>query len=411
MSAAPRLPSLPIPAPLRATDGGFTETSVLKRLPDILERLLMENKYPEDVAAQIRAIEAEITSKAGCISDIPDDGGPDVADWAIRTRPYIGMSWVEAPWYFVESYMYRRILAAIAYWQPSSPFYKRDPFEPHKLKALSHDMPAIRTLSEQVNEWSSSKSVTEAGFMGVLEAALWGNRADLSVKPKGGDAPSRALDAHSDLLLVNDAPEVWQHVKHLRGARVDFIIDNAGFELACDLCFADYLFASGIASNIVFHLKGYPLFVSDALAKDVRGTVEALAQSSEPATCNAIASRLTERLTSGAWELREDLFWTGPEPFWEMPQRLRDDLSGAAVVFIKGDANYRRIGGDRHWPYETPLKSVARYFPAPFVTLRTNKSGTIIAGPEAIPAIARAADVDPDWLTSGKYGVIQFLKP
>ena len=53
------------------------------------------------------------------------------------------------------------------------------------------------------------------------------------------------------------------------GHRVDIMVDNACFVLVTDLCLADYLVTSGIASSVVFHLKSHPTFVSDAMSKDV----------------------------------------------------------------------------------------------------------------------------------------------
>lgn len=74
----------------------------------------------------------------------------------------------------------------------------------------------------------------------------------------------------------------------LKGGRIDFILgefleylvkaahspylsplaDNAGFELYCDFVYADWLIQSGIASEIVFHGKKLPWFVSDVTRKD-----------------------------------------------------------------------------------------------------------------------------------------------
>lgn len=52
-------------------------------------------------------------------------------------------------------------------------------------------------------------------------------------------------------------------------------------------------------------------------------------------------------------------------------QELRDESS---MVFVKGDANYRRLIGDRLWPTDTPFSDVAGYFPARLCALRTLKA-------------------------------------
>lgn len=52
-------------------------------------------------------------------------------------------------------------------------------------------------------------------------------------------------------------------------------------------------------------------------------------------------------------------------------QELGDESS---MVFVKGDANYRRLIGDRLWPTDTPFPDVAGYFPARLCALRTLKA-------------------------------------
>ena len=36
---------------------------------------------------------------------------------------------------------------------------------------------------------------------------------------------------------------------------MDLVLDNAGFELVTDLCLADFLVTSGLASKVVLHAK------------------------------------------------------------------------------------------------------------------------------------------------------------
>ena len=76
-----------------------------------------------------------------------------------------------------------------------------------------------------------------------------------------------------------------------------------------------------------------------------------------------------------------------------------------ARVILKGDANYRRLLDDRHWPFTAPLEEAAGYFPTSFDALRTLKAELIVGlrpgQPEALWA------EDPDWLTNAKRGIIQ----
>lgn len=46
------------------------------------------------------------------------------------------------------------------------------------------------------------------------------------------------------------------------GSGVGTVLDNAGFELYCDLVYADWLVQSGLASEVRFHGKRFAWFVS-----------------------------------------------------------------------------------------------------------------------------------------------------
>lgn len=52
-------------------------------------------------------------------------------------------------------------------------------------------------------------------------------------------------------------------------------------------------------------------------------------------------------------------------------QEFQDE---SALVFLKGDANYRRLIGDRLWQTDTPFADVAGYFPTKLCALRTLKA-------------------------------------
>ena len=87
-----------------------------------------------------------------------------------------------------------------------------------------------------------------------------------------------------------------------------------------------------------------------------------------------MAARWRALLEAGSLEPREDFFWAQPTPFQDMPERIRRDLAGSALVFVKGDANYRRLLDERAWPLDTPFADVASGWPAPVCALRTLKA-------------------------------------
>ncbi|NJL37316.1 MAG: protein-glutamate O-methyltransferase family protein [Leptolyngbyaceae cyanobacterium SM1_4_3] len=85
---------------------------------------------------------------------------------------------------------------------------------------------------------------------------------------------------------------------------------------------------------------------------------------------------------------------------------LPASLNVGFKLVCKGDANYCRLLGDRHWSFTTRFEAIACYFPSPLLALRTLKS-EIAAGlrPEQVKSLNQT---DPNWLTSGEWGVIQF---
>lgn len=53
---------------------------------------------------------------------------------------------------------------------------------------------------------------------------------------------------------------------------------------------------------------------------------------------------------------------------------MQELASESELVFVKGDANYRRLIGDRRWATDIPFADVAGYFPTRLCALRTLKA-------------------------------------
>jgi uncharacterized protein with ATP-grasp and redox domains len=404
----PNIPKLPLPSPLFGSEvGTFTEYTVTQRMPAIACRVIAENNFPENINACLKQLASELPSEP--LTPLLHDTGADFSAWVKYLEPFKGQRWIDVPWFLAETYFYRLILEITNYFRPGE-LQGVDPFQLQKNKGLETSLDSIIALCIQLNQWlvdaQKEEKLNQTALIALLYFALWGNRVDLSLWSALESERSRFdIQSQQAHILVDDAAKVTELLVS-KGKRIDFVIDNAGFELICDLCLVDYLLGSGVASQVKLHLKPHPTFVSDAMIKDVLDTIEFLATSNHE-DVTSFAKRLQENIASNRLVLSEDYFWTSPLAFWEIPDTLKNDLSAANLIVIKGDANYRRLLGDRHWHFTTNFADIVSYFPAPIVALRTLKS-EVVAGlkPEVIEEVAKS---DSDWLTNGQWGVIQLV--
>ena len=121
-----------------------------------------------------------------------------------------------------------------------------------------------------------------------------------------------------------------------------------------------------------------------------------------------------------------------------MPESVFDKISSSKLVFVKGDANYRRLlvrrmimrssllgfysslflfhwfsivllyitnQDDRQWPLTENARNILSYWQVPVCALRTFKAemGCGISEEQQ----KRAAAADSKWMVSGKWGVVQ----
>jgi hypothetical protein len=109
-----KLPLSPIPEPLRAADiGTYSHHSVVVRLPDIGRQIVADNNFSAQTTAALNALIAEIPD--GLIRPLNDSQAPDAADWATYVAPYKENNWYDIPWFFAETYFYRRVIEASGY--------------------------------------------------------------------------------------------------------------------------------------------------------------------------------------------------------------------------------------------------------------------------------------------------------
>ena len=403
---------LPLPV-MPSEENTFAHYTIVCRLPGVIERAIKENNFPPPIVQELESLVADLFE--GWVRPLKNDQGPDLVAWESYLKPFKGKSWFNLPFYFAEAYFFRRLLEATNYFVPGI-WQGIDPFGYQKRLSLEKSMDAIRIMSDRARVAQQycfatlpQQKTYQVLITTLLQTALWGNQVDLSLwLVIGEDNTNRDLHQQQTHILVDDTYNLLNYLSKIQGQRIYLIIDNASFELVCDFFLIDFLLSTQTAHTVYLNLKVYPTFVSDAISQDVFYTLERLANDTSE-NVRILATRLQEYIATGRLICQDDLFWNAPLAFWEMPKSLREELAKASLVVIKGDANYRRILGDRHWLFTTPLSDIANYFPAPFVAVRNLKSEVVTnLEPDQIEILN---EQDPLWLTNGKWDIIQFVIP
>ena len=384
-----------LPEQLRGdTPGTFTTYSVTDRLPEIAIRTAQD--LPESDRGGLEELAEAVTE--GRIEPV-DPVGPEPQQWADHIAPYLGMAWTEVPWFFAEYYFYRRALDAVDYWSTG-----QDPYRRQKQLGLDQGIELARSVIAELDASYASGAATAELFTRSTDAALWGNRADLSLWPADAADPA-PVDNDAERLLVDHRRHAIDEMTDRMPPPVALVLDNVGAELVCDLILADILLRSDLASQVVLDVKSYPIFVSDAISDDVTRTIARMCADASP-HLRSLGERLAAELNADRLEIRSDPFWVSPVLWRQRPPSIDAALAEAGLVIVKGDANFRRLVDDRAWEPTTPFAIAIGSTPAPLLSLRTLKSEIAVGLDPSTVATVTAAD--PDWMINGQWATALF---
>ncbi|KAF8623299.1 hypothetical protein AX17_007471 [Amanita inopinata Kibby_2008] len=360
-------------------------------------------------------------------------------------------TWFTAPWLYAEYRLLRSFFALKNHWKTHDPFFMQ------KMKMFKQSGNSILQIATTMHEMESSEAAFRSDpeklailFHEMVQMCLWGNATDLSLlthlsasdidhlQAVGSDAQA----ARQQFILRDDQDKVWEHITKLNRGQVDFILDNAGFELFTDLVFADFLVTfTPHVGKVVFHPKLIPWFVSDVTPPDFVATLESLRDASPFFAINApslvssfehlgaMVTRWQKYLDEGVFSLSVSLetplggvgaphaelaaFWTSPHPYWDLKSHspaLFDELKRSDLVVFKGDLNYRKLTGDIAWPAWTDfghaLGPLAGSFP--MLSLRTNKADVAVGIDRTV--VEQLDQAGEKWRVSGRYALISFLQ-
>lgn len=310
-----------------------------------------------------------------------------------------------APFFESEVLFYHALLAQKKYSSNRHDFFateKKDSLENSREKFIAN-------LSELFSPRAQDNFNLET-FRTCIRYCLSANTSDLSQL----NAKERFGYELEDIGILHDDTDVLfaylSEKKPLK--RFDIICDNAGKELFSDLYLACYFLSSNIVDKVVFHLKPYPFFVSDATKEDFGFMMNAIMQhggSNCAAQCN-------NYIHEGKIEIEDDSFWAAPLCFKEMPEnKLHQQLCGSDLIIVKGDLNYRRLVEDRNWPYTDSFleRTKGVLGDVPIFAPRVIKSDVLVGVSEAAYHTAKSSDklgapADQRFKGSGKWAVVHF---
>ncbi len=410
-------PPNPLVPPIR-TDGSnaFADHTVRVRLVDILNETLASGlnfnqdhnvvkSFNRTYRVATEALRDEIAA-GGLIEMLPPlaDAHPEYQGWVAACQARAGATWRDVDWFFCETFMYRRLMQAIDYFQTHL-----DPFSMIKYREYQSDI--HQTVLDNALAASHSGDAAQS-LDASLRQAVFGNRVDLSY----AESRAHGLNTSDSDLLVDDRRAVIDHLLGKPAGVVHLVVDNAGSELSADLCLVDLLLRENIATQVVLHAKFHPTFVSDATKPEIKHFLEDAApylRTRPPsfavgglygAEAEAMSKRLHPRLGM-SFIVQDEYYWNSPYFAWEMPDDLAAELQAASLVIVKGDANYRRFVGDAFWPHETPFADVVGGLGMNLLMLRTLKSDPLVGLATGVAETLESQD--PRWRWSGKRAVIQ----
>jgi hypothetical protein len=379
---------------MTSEEGSFARFTIEIRKPMIIDRILAHFDYTPAIREALLAFKAEV--KDGTVQPLRETTS-DREIWDHDIKRWIGKSWLEIPWFLAETYFYRRVLEAAQYFQPG-PWQGLNPYQRLKDNETTIALGIFTAIFKQMDPTPSQES-----FQDALTKALWGNRADLS----NLQSFEHDMSSQAERIIRDDSIALYEFLRE-KPRKIAYIFDNVGKELYFDLALVDHLLTHDLAEGVTFYLKNQPYFISDAMPDDVQAVLEQLS-ASESDKDRVLAGRLQRHLHAGRIKIETPPFFTTGRMYRQLPEVVAKQIGEHDLAILKGDVNYRRLVGDRHWLPTTPVGTAAGHFPTAFVSLRTMKS-ELVLGLTAGQLADLEANAESDWKINGKRGMITFLQ-
>ena len=348
---------------------------------------------------------------------------PSDCTWMLTVDPLHAketLFWRDLPDKVAESLFYYKFSLALEANSVIGNTATFDCFLDKKLANLRRSQPFLEEVAGRLSDVVMANDPLEA-LETFLFVSLWGMQKDrklISDDPNVTGTMKKRMAFNDGIrnqmsyLVGNDCKkllEVFQEGKTARGD-ISIILSNTGKELVADLALAYTLLALNLCETVTFHTKKYTVSEFGATSVDVYGHIEHLA---DPVHSSVWAVRhfgeaLRAHIYTGRLRIIEDEFWCLPTPMWEMPSQIESLIGSSRLVIVKGDNNYQRLLGDKDWPLATESDQILNYWPVPVCALRVLESEI---GCGLDESRARQAEFNRAFMSSGKWGLIQFHQP
>lgn len=290
-----------------------------------------------------------------------------------------------------------------------------DPYKVYKVRNLYKDIEKknFKSLLNAYKESLASNNIDE------LEKLLMGclnmNSIDLSqLEVNVGKIKSSSMP-------INDSDKFCRFVKNTlsiqsKKSQVHIITDNCGLELISDILIGSYFIRMTETTEVVFHIKKLPIFVSDTIMSDIDDAINVLNDKLNGCTEYILTDNLPEERIYICPDINNKELIFKANDIWHR-ETLFNDVEefmtwntddSCALIIVKGDLNYRRLVGDYHWHNSAPITEKVSYIRKPLLIIRSLKSNVILdVKPETVKTLDKSA---PNWKVSGQHGIIQFLE-
>ncbi|GME93282.1 unnamed protein product [Ambrosiozyma monospora] len=270
-----------------------------------------------------------------CNDDIPGlNSFDDTLGQLEKENDVSHLTWLTGPWLYLECYIYRQI---DTYFKKRSEWLDFDVFNRLKRETFISSAMGVyelviryKDLFSKASALAKDKTALKSVFEEFIEISLWGNATDLSllanatleeIKSVQGSA-ARANSKKN--IIVNDLDLAWDRITQSKAdvKRVDFILDNAGFEFFTDVCLTLFLLDTGLVDQVVYHTKTRPWMVSDTMTKDIEIMLQDMLNTQffpeHRSEVQFFVDAVHKYQKAGKIQAAQSEFWTVDLDFWNI---------------------------------------------------------------------------------------------